>query len=61
MKQELIKLIEREIYLIQAKFSNITKQYEVSDNIHVKDLEDMKRYSEILLNLSQYCETLYRW
>lgn len=61
MKTEIIKQIELQIFLLQKKFNDITKKYSDQEHIHVKDLEDMKRYSEILLNLSRCCETLYRW
>lgn len=61
MKHKLIHEVEKQIIIITNKFNAITESYETTQKINVKDLEDMRRYSEILRNLSEYCESLYKW
>lgn len=61
MNTLVLKELEQQIIIVTKKFKNITDKYSDNQPIGVKDLEDMRRYSEIALNLSQVGESLYKW
>ena len=64
MKPELTKMVEQELNFVLAKMKQISDQYEVTNDskkLSVYDLEDMRRYSEIVKNLSSFLASLNEW
>lgn len=47
---------------ITLKMNNLLGKYSPGEDMNVKDLSDLERYSEILKNLSIYLDSFYgKW
>lgn len=58
----LIKKARESMGIVTFKMSNILEKYEDGEQLNVKDLSDLERYSEILKNLSIYLDSFYgKW
>lgn len=61
-KTLLIESTEAQINDISRRASEIHNKYQdINSPMNVKDIEDLKRYSEILRNLGAFLTDIYRW
>ncbi|MBS4462313.1 hypothetical protein JXA27_07040 [Aerococcaceae bacterium zg-B36] len=58
MKSTLHEEIHRQCTLIVMKMKKIHDKYKSDEQFEIKDLEDIKRYSEILSNLGVFLKEL---
>ena len=61
MKTQIKKDIENQITAIHYKSKAIHDKYKIEEPMNVKDIEDLKRYAEILKNLGGFLSSIYRW
>lgn len=58
----LISSARNQMSVINEKMNKILNKYETDEDLHVKDLADLEKYSEILKNLSVYLDSFYgKW
>lgn len=55
----LIKETRQQMATFTIKMNNILDKYKPEQDMNVKDLSDLERYSEILKNLSVYLDSFY--
>lgn len=59
MQAELIKQARSNMWIVSNKIADILSKYGENEQLNVKDLSDVERYSVILKNLSVYLDSFY--